>query len=304
MTGFATGVPRPVKPPRRASGADRRRTRLSWLLSTGTVWLICGLCGYFFWFYLNAGVHGLDSRAYWLTGHRSGLYVGPPGSHDAYLYSPAFATVIWPLTQLPWHAFLTLWMLAEAAAFVWLLAPLGWRWGIPMLCLCLIEITVGNIYSFLAVAAVIGMRHPAAWALPLLTKITPGLGPIWFAARREWRALAQSLGTTAAIAAVSFAVAPHLWVEWARFLLANTGSSQWFLPLRVCGAVVLTVVAAAKRRSWLLAPAMLLANPVVVHGWMALSLLAAIPRLRAGYEDRGDAQGFGAVPTTVARASR
>jgi Glycosyltransferase family 87 len=290
VTGFVAETPRPIEPSR-VSRQGFGSMRLSWLFSTGVVWLACALCGYIFWFYLNHGVHGLDSRAYWLTGRRSSLYGGPPGSRDAYLYSPAFATLIWPLAQLPWHAFLTLWMLAEAVTFAWLLAPLGWRWGTPIFCLCLIEVTVGNIYAFLAVVAVIGMRHPAAWALPLLTKLTPGLGPIWFAVRREWRALALSLGATLAIAAVSFAFAPQLWAEWARFLVANKGSSQWFLPLRVCGAIVLTAVAAVKRKTWMLPPAILLANPVAVHGWMALTLLAAIPRLRRDYGERGGLSG-------------
>ena len=30
---------------------------------------------------------------------------------------------------------------------------------------------IGNIEAFLAVAAVIGLRHPSAWAFPLLTKV-------------------------------------------------------------------------------------------------------------------------------------
>ncbi len=49
----------------------------------------------------------------------------------------------------------------------------------------------------------IGFRYPAAWSLILLTKITPGIGLLWFAVRREWRALAIALGATAAIASVS-----------------------------------------------------------------------------------------------------
>jgi hypothetical protein len=253
---------------------------LSWVISTGGVWLLCLLLGYVFWFHLNGGVHGLDARAYWLTGHRSHLYGGPPGSYDAYLYSPAFAAAIWPLTQLPWTIFASVWMLLETVAFVWLLKPLGWRWGTPAFCLCLVEISVGNIYSFLAVAAALGLRHPAAWALPLLTKITPGLGPIWFAARREWISLAASVGATLGIALASFVITPHHWTAWLHFLLDNQGSNQFFLPVRVVLSVSLTVLAAIKGRAWLLAPAMLLGNPLVMHSWMALTLLAAIPRLR------------------------
>jgi hypothetical protein len=39
------------------------------------------------------------------------------------------------------------------------------------------------------------------------------------------------------------------------------------------------VYAAVRRRTWLLPVAMLVANPMVFHSEMALSLLAALPRL-------------------------
>ncbi|MFN2518931.1 MAG: glycosyltransferase 87 family protein [Jatrophihabitantaceae bacterium] len=249
-------------------------------LLTLAVWMMCSLVGYFAWFFLNNGVHGLDSHAYWLSGHRAVLYGTPPGSRDAYLYSPAFAMLIGTIAQLPWIGFLSVWTVAESAAFVWLLAPLGWRWGPPMFFLCMIEIVVGNIYGFLAVVAVVGARRPAAWALPLLTKFTLGLGPVWFATRREWRSLAWSLGATIIIAGTSFLLAPNLWFEWVRFLLANKSGSEWLLPLRLVGAVALTVFGARSSRPWLVAPAMLLATPLVTTGWMSLSILAAIPRLR------------------------
>ncbi len=45
---------------------------------------------------------------------------------DAYLYSPAFAQVISVTTWLPWPVFAALWAGLEAAAFLWLLRPLGW----------------------------------------------------------------------------------------------------------------------------------------------------------------------------------
>jgi hypothetical protein len=248
-------------------------------LLTLTVWIACGLVGYFAWGFLNNGVYGLDSHAYWLSGHRTVLYGVPPGSVDAYLYSPAFATLIWPIAQLPWPTFLALWEFAEGAAFVWLLAPLGWRWGTPVFFLCMIEIVVGNIYAFLAVVAVIGIRRPAVWALPLLTKVTPGLGPVWFAARRDWRSLGWSIGCTVGVVGLSFVLAPHLWTAWLQFLVSNHGGGEWLLPLRLVGALGLTVFAARTQRQWLLAPAMLLATPMVVTGWMDLTILAAIPRL-------------------------
>jgi hypothetical protein len=266
---------------------DQTDVRWTWILSTWLLWTGGLAFAAFFWGYLNHGVHGLDSRAYWATAHRGDLYAAQPGALHAYLYSPAFSKLIWPLTQLPRDVFVGVWMLAESLAFVWLLKPLGVRWGFPAFCLCTVEIAVGNIYAFLAVVAVVGLRRPAAWALPLLTKITPGLGPIWFAARREWRALAVSLGASAAIAAVSFALTPHQWIDWLRFLTNHEGENQLMLPLRASLAALLTVYGARRRVPWLIVPAMLLANPMVFHSWMALTLLAGIPRLvRSGAHER------------------
>ena len=47
------------------------------------------------------------------------------------------------------------------------------------------EVAGGNVSLLLAVAIVVGFRWPAAWALVLLTKITPGIGLLWFAVRRR-----------------------------------------------------------------------------------------------------------------------
>jgi hypothetical protein len=208
--------------------------------------------------------------------------------------------VIWPIAQLPQSLFIDGWMLAESAVFLWLLKPLGLRWGFPAFCLCMGEVVVGNIYSFFALVAVLGARQPAVWALPLLTKITPGLGPIWFAARRQWRAAAWSVCVTVAIGLASFAISPNAWVDWFQFLTGRAGGSQYVLPLRFALAVALVVYAAARMRPLLLPIAMLLANPMVLHAEMALTMLAAIPRLQAS---RADVQGTARDPVTGSRRS-
>ena len=76
----------------------------------------------------------------------------------------------------------------------------------------------GNIDLFIAAAVALGFRYPWTWGFVLLTKVTPGVGLLWFAVRREWRALAIALGVTGAIVAVSLAVNPQLWNEWFTFL--------------------------------------------------------------------------------------
>lgn len=47
------------------------------------------------------------------------------------------------------------------------------------------DVVRGNIHTLLAIATVLGFRHPAAWTAVLLTKVTPGVGLVWFAVRRE-----------------------------------------------------------------------------------------------------------------------
>jgi len=47
-----------------------------------------------------------------------------------------------------------------------------------------------------------------------LTKVTPGVGLVWFAVRREWRSLAIAATATAVVVAVSAAVAPGAWAGW------------------------------------------------------------------------------------------
>src|SRR5436190_127922 len=133
---------------------------------------------------------GRDSHAYWLTGHRADLYGAAPAQPDAYLYSPAFAQVIRPLTWLPWPIFAGVWFTAELTLVAWLLRPLSWGWRIPLLALCIPELYLGNVHILFALVLVLGFRRPGLWAIPLLTKLTPAVGLVWFAAQLQWRNLA------------------------------------------------------------------------------------------------------------------
>ena len=233
---------------------------------------------------LVGGQGFLDAHAYWATdlGH---LYQGAVvGGRDAYLYSPAFAQLIWPLTQLPFPAFAAVWVLAEGAGLLWLLRPLPWSWQVPFLLLASPELVSGNIHVFLAVAIVVGFRYPAAWAVVLLTKVTPGIGLLWFAVRREWRSLAIAVAATVAIAAVSFVVAPTLWPDWFGVLQNNTGTggvSELAIPIwvRLPPAIVIVVWGALTGRRWTVPVAATLAVPAFyLH---TLTMLYAIFRLQA-----------------------
>ena len=240
--------------------------------------------------FASVGIHRwntLDAHAYWAMWQHA-FYTLPSGAPDAYLYSPAFAQTLWPMTLLPWPLFLALWMAVLLGATVWLIQPLG-RWAVPVFLACVPAIITGNVYPLFAVVVVKGMRHPAAWALPVLTKVTPGVGLVWFVVRREWRHVAVALGATAAVVAVSVALMPAEWPHWISFLArqhravhsvgrSNSGLPAPSLVARFPIALAVAAYSAKKNRPWLLPVGILLADPM--FNWFALLLLTAIPRLR------------------------
>jgi len=255
------------------------------------VWIGAVCCTFIALSAIAGGRLGADAHAYWAA-WQNDVYSAAPGQIDAFLYSPAFAQAIWPLTLLPWPLFFLLWASAAIAIYSWLLAPLGRGWAIPLVLICLPEVVYGNIYPYLALVAVFGLRRPALWALPMLTKVTPAVGLVWFAARKEWRKLAIALGAGAALAAISFLVAPDLWGDWARLLLHPDSFSDptrvtdgpllqvppgLILAVGVPASIGVTVYAARTNRPWLLPVAMVLGSTVF---WLSVfAPLTAIPRL-------------------------
>ena len=220
---------------------------------------------------------GVDARAYWQVNLAHPYLTSGVGDVSAFLYSPAFAQVMAPFSLLPFPAFDALWTALLLVVCAWLIRP--WPWAGLMLFLPIsYELFVGNVNFLIAAAIVLGFRAPAIWAFPILTKIAPGLGLLWFAVRREWRALALALGGTAAVAAVSFALAPSAWSDWFAFLLASSGRSDLLVPRTVIAAGLLAFGAATGRR-WLVPVAVWMALPnVILNSWVIL--LAAI-RLRS-----------------------
>lgn len=226
---------------------------------------------------------GSDSHAYFLAWHGE-MYDKPPGARDAYLYSPAFAQAVWPLTLGPWPLFALVFSTGAAVTLVWLLWPIPLRYRLPLLVMCLPEVVTGNIFWLLALVAVLGFRYPALWALAALTKVLPALGPVWFAARAEWRKAAVAAVATLVIVAASAASTGTLWWDWATFLLSSLHDDDVQgslvtppLWLRVPAALCLTIYAARRDQPRWLPVAMLLATPMLGHG--SYALLAAVPRL-------------------------
>ncbi len=225
---------------------------------------------------------GLDAYAYWsldlndLYARSQGAVLGP----GAFRYSPVIAQLVAPFGALPWGSFLLLYESVLLATIVWL-AGRRVRWTLAILAFppVALELYYGNVHLLLAAATVLAFRHPWSWAFVLLTKVTPGVGLVWFAARREWRALAVALAATVGLALVSWLIAPGLWAEWVSTLGGNrtvetTNSLALPLAVRLPAAVVLVLWGARSDRPWTVPVAATLALPVLwIHG---LALLAAV----------------------------
>lgn len=230
------------------------------------------------WYYAVQDIHpwtfiGIDARAYWGVDQAHPYAESGVGVVSTYLYSPAFAQLMAPFQALPFEVFFVLWTVASVAVLIWLVRP--WPWALLILALPIsYELFVGQVHLFIAAAIVIGFRQPVAWAFPILTKVTPGVGLLWFLVRRELRALAIAAGGTLAIVVVSYAISPSAWTDWISFLAASSGGGDVLIP-RIALAVVIVVVGAWKNQPWTLAVAVWIALPVVwIESWVIL--LAAI----------------------------
>lgn len=229
---------------------------------------------------------GFDLHAYWSTRDGLDYTLARPGAPGAYLYSPVFAQAIAPLTMFSWPAFAAVWTAIVAGLLAWLAG----RWAIALLLVLpvLMSIAIGQVDLFIAAAIVVGFRWPAAWALPILTKVTPGLCLLWFAARREWRSLAIALAATGILVTISYALDGDAWWGWLGMLtrgqFPSTADGQFLaVPLgwRLALAAVLIVWGARTDRRWVVPISACLALPTV---WInsPTILVACLPLIAAG----------------------
>ncbi|MEO8245860.1 MAG: glycosyltransferase family 87 protein [Chloroflexota bacterium] len=231
----------------------------------------------------------VDAHIYWSTSLQ-GLY--EPDSlmgQQHYHYSPAFAQVIAPATGLPFPVFQTTLLVLQMAVLVWMVGPV-----LSALALLLpftnlgAELVLGNVHILIGACVVAGFRWAGVWAFPMLTKVTPGIGLAWFAAREEWRAVGVAMAWTAGISLVSFLLAPSAWREWAAWLVTipDTPATPnqllaWApLPVRFGAAFVVAGVAGRMNARWALPVAVWLALPVIWYNSLPL-LLATIPLARS-----------------------
>ena len=227
-----------------------------------------------------------DLWAYWSS--RGGLdySTAQPGTSGAYIYSPAFAHLIAPLAALPLPVFTAVWTVLLAAVLYWLA---GWRaFFIGVLAPVTMSIAIGQLDVLMAAAIVVGFRYPAAWALPIITKVTPGIGVLWYAARGEWRSVWVAIAATAAVVSISMAIDPRAWLSWLEMLLRfdlPTRADGVYLPVplwvRLPLVALLIVWAARTNRRWLLPVGVCFSLPTV---WLNTPtiLVAILPLLDAG----------------------
>jgi hypothetical protein len=227
---------------------------------------------------------GMDARCYWAPDLANPYLHSNWTDQIAYPYSPAFLQILQPIRLLPWPVFMAIWAALLMAAMVYLTGPRLIFLGLAFF--GLIEIWGGNIEMLVALAIVLGFRWPATWSFVLLTKITPGIGLLWFAVRREWRSLAIALGATAAVVAVSAAIQPAAWGRWVEVLQANAGKNgTWAavpIPfvIRLPFALVLVVWGARTNHRWTVPVSSMLALPALWYGGLSI-MIATLPLLGA-----------------------
>ena len=226
-----------------------------------TYFFVQGIQPWTFW--------GVDARAYWRVDLAHPYLNSAPGVLSTYLYSPAFAQLLAPLSNLPFEVFFALWTAMNAALLIWLVKP--WPWAVPMLVLPIVyELCVGNVHFLLAAMTVAGVEAGAPWAFGVLTKGTPGVGSLWLLFRGQWRSFAVAVSVTLVVSAVSYLLSPSAWQDWLAFLLRESGGGDW-LPLRFVAAAGIVVAGARTRQPWTVAVAVWLAMPVIwVNAWVIL----------------------------------
>jgi hypothetical protein len=228
-------------------------------------WL--ALAAYLLYFSV-VGAHAGDAHAYWAA-DIAHPYTTGVNEMDAYLYSPTFLLLIAPLKLLPWAAFWPVWTALNIAVLGWMLGPV-----LAVLVLLpgpyspvWVNLWYGNILILMAAALVLVFRWSGAWSFLLLTKITPGIGLVWFVARREWRYVRNALLITAAAAGISLVLGPGLWVEWMRELQHSSDLPPVFatLPplwLRLLLAIAIAGIGGIRGARWTVPLAAVLAQPV------------------------------------------
>ena len=255
------------------------------IVFAGTIWFVIVFLSMPFG---RAWQTGQEAFCYWIANLNTPYSLSDWGSPIAYVYSPAFLQLMLPLTHLPWLLYMTIWTGLLIGAVRYLTGPRLFAAGVLLAAL---EVAGGNISLLLAVAIVVGFRWPAAWSFVLLTKVTPGIGLLWFVVRREWRQLGIALGATVLVIAASAIFMPRAWLDWFNLLTGLPGrDGTWAavpipLVIRFPAAVAVVVWGASTERRWTVPVAAMLALPALWYG--GLTMLLAVIALRDPERNQG-----------------
>ena len=207
--------------------------------------------------------HGFDAANPW----------NPSG---CFLYSPPVAMVMDVVRAvIPFEVFTFLLRTAEMMVLLAVAGPAaGLALFIPAVA---IEINAANVNILIVGAVLLGFRYPWTWAFIILTKVTPGIGLLWFAVRREWRSLGIALGATLLFAGLSLVAAPDLWRQYVAGLSGTGDTSMFGIGWRLPLAAIVVVWGARTDHRWALMVAVFLAmprwyflSPVVLVGLFSL----------------------------------
>ena len=261
---------------KRAAAIDWDRMGLVGALVIGVIFSVAYVTGQV--------IRPYDLDCYWLATDFGNLY-----TEDwldpvyCYVYPPVMAQLLYPFHVLPYAVVTTGWILLCFAS-LWVCLR---EWTLPAIALGFVAIAVPALNSSARVwrpAArerhdADGRRHrpamrsspawsPGWFAIPILTKLTAGVGLLWFPFRREWRPFAIGVGITAAVSLISFVVSPAAWIEWIDFTITNYGGTPRVpviggFPLRVVAAVAIVAWGARTNRPWVTAIAGGIALPAL-----------------------------------------
>jgi hypothetical protein len=204
----------------------------------------------------------------------------PWRADGCFLYAPPVATVMEMVRAvMPFEVFT---LLLRAAAVLVLIRVAGPAIGLALFIPAVaIELNAANINLLIVAAVLVGFRYPWTWAFIALTKITPGVGMLWFAVRREWRHFAIAAGATLAIAVGSRLLAPDMWQQYFSALGSEPDGSIWLIWWRLPLAAMVVVWGARNDHRWALMVAVFLAlprwyvlSPVILVGLFPLVRLA------------------------------
>ena len=184
------------------------------LAALGILWLVVGLIsfpgsegwGYDYRAYADAAVRLQDTGSLYAAETLDGPY--RPGPYGLYMYAPPLGLVITPLAGQELDLAMSVWFLLHVAALIAACALMPVRWtvrvaafGLAALSLAVTrDLILGNVSVLLLLPMVVAWRWldrplgSVAQALAMSVRPTLGVLIIWQLLRRQWRAVAWTLG--------------------------------------------------------------------------------------------------------------